>query len=109
MFPLTYLGNALDAAGWRLAGAQALAPAPGTEAQAFTEALQTASLVLLSAEVARALPAEQLDAALAALHPLVLLLPDPASTAALPADPAQRVRRQLGIESPADGAPTETA
>lgn len=96
---LAYLGNAHDAAGWRLAGAIATAPMPGTEVQAFRAALSAAAVVLVATEVARELPAELLEPALAALQPLVLVLPDAAGGAPLASDPAERVRRQLGLES----------
>lgn len=96
---LAYLGNAQDAAGWRLAGALATAPMPGTEVQAFRAALNAAAVVLVAADVARELPAELLEPALAALQPLVLVLPDAAGGAPLASDPAERVRRQLGLES----------
>lgn len=93
---LAYVGNAHDAAGWRLVGALALAPAAGEEAAAFAHARAQASMVLIGGEVARALPTPVLEAALAALQPLLLILPDEGK--ALPFDPAERVRRQLGLE-----------
>lgn len=96
---LAYLGSEPEAAGWRLAGALALAPAAGEETAAFAQARAAASLVIVSGEVARALPAPVLEAALAALKPLLLILPDDGE--ALPLDPAERVRRQLGLEADA--------
>jgi vacuolar-type H+-ATPase subunit F/Vma7 len=96
---LAYLGNELEAAGWRLAGALALTPDRGAEAAAFERARAEASLVLVSAAFARALPAPLLESALAALQPLVLVLPDDGG--APPFDPAERVRRQLGLEADA--------
>jgi vacuolar-type H+-ATPase subunit F/Vma7 len=100
---LAYLGDLQDAAGWRLAGAYAVTPAPGGEAPALTALLGTASVVLMSSAVARALPADVLEPALTALHPLVLVLPDDSGGLTAEIDPAERVRRQLGLEQdPAD-------
>lgn len=100
---LAYLGNEHDAAGWRLAGALAIAPEAGDEAAAFERALRAASLLLLSSEVAAALPPALLEPALAALQPLVLVLPE-AGRGPLVLDPAERVRRQLGLEPERDDA-----
>lgn len=105
---LFYLGNPLAAAGWRLAGALASSPMPGTEVQAFAQARAGAAMVLLSSAVARALPAEVLEPALAALQPLVLVIDDMPASAPLASDPAERVRRQLGLEADA-AARTEDA
>jgi hypothetical protein len=99
MNSLAYIGNALDAAGWRLAGAVTLTPAPGCEVQALDEARRAAALVLVASEVARALPLPVLESALAALRPLVLVLPDDSGAHPLAVDPAERVRRQLGLEA----------
>jgi|LNFM01.1.fsa_nt_gb vacuolar-type H+-ATPase subunit F/Vma7 len=100
---LAYLGNLQDAAGWRLAGACAVTPDPGGEVQALAAMMGTASVVLMSTEVARALPPDVLEPALTALQPLVLVLPDDAGGQTTAIDPAERVRRQLGIEQdPAD-------
>lgn len=104
MTSLAYIGNPLDAAGWRLAGALALSPAAGGEAQALDEARRSAAIVLVSSEVARALPLEVLEPALAALQPLLLVLPDDSSAHPLAIDPAERVRRQLGLEADPAGA-----
>ena len=96
---LAYLGNAHDAAGWRLAGAEVNSPSPGAELQALAAARAAAAVVLVSSEVARALPLHELEAALAALDPLVLVLPDDSGRTLLAVDPAERVRRQLGLEA----------
>ena len=101
---LAYIGNPLDAAGWRLAGALTLSPAAGGEAQALDEARQSAAIVLVSSEVARALPLDLLEPALAALQPLLLVLPDDRGAPSPGIDPAERVRRQLGLEAEPAGA-----
>jgi vacuolar-type H+-ATPase subunit F/Vma7 len=93
---LAYVGDPVAAAGFRLAGASVFSPAPGEEAAAVARARATAQVVLLSAEVAAALPRGELDAALAALQPLVAIVPE--GGVASPCDPAERVRAQLGLE-----------
>jgi len=93
---LAYVGDAVDAAGYRLAGASVFVPAAGEEAVALAHARDTAQVVLLSREVAAAMPRGQLEAALAALQPLVAIVPEGGETSSL--DPAERVRAQLGLE-----------
>lgn len=85
-----------EAAGWRLAGAHALCVSADDAAQGLAAARRTAAMIVLSPRFATQLPAAELDAALAALQPLTVILP---SEPLLPADPAERVRRQLGLES----------
>lgn len=104
MTSLAYIGNALDAAGWRLAGALTLTPDDGGAVQALDQARRSAAIVFVSSEVARALPLAVLEPALAALHPLLLVLPDDSGAHPLAVDPAERVRRQLGLEAEPAGA-----
>ena len=101
--PFAYIGNALEAAAWRLAGAAAFAPDAGDETLALKQASRAAEVVLLEAQVAARLPPAVLEAALARVSPLVAIVPD-TNTAPLPIDPPERVRRQLGLE----GAPYAT-
>lgn len=96
-----YVGDALDAAGMRLAGARVWTPAPGGEATAVREARAAADVVLLTAVVAERLPRAELDAALQAARPFTLLIPEASRPSA--ADPAERVRAQLGLERQAPG------
>lgn len=97
MKAIAYVGDPVTAAGFRLAGACVFSPAPGGEKAALAQARGAARVVLLSAEVAEAIPRAELDAALAALRPLTAIVP--ASTGELSgADPAERVRAQLGLE-----------
>lgn len=95
--PPVFLGDELSAAGFRLAGAVTRTPAAGEEAALFEWARQQAPLVLVTAEVAARLPGELLARALAAVAPLVLVVPD-ARGQAQPPDLAQALRRQLGME-----------
>lgn len=106
---LTFLGNLQDAAGWRLAGAYTVTPASGGEAAALAALLRSATVVLISSEVAAKLPPDVLEPALTALHPLVLVVPAARGGLSAAIDPAERVRRQLGIEpDPADASTAST-
>jgi vacuolar-type H+-ATPase subunit F/Vma7 len=93
-----YLGDEVSAAGWRLAGAAVHTPAPGEEAAALAAACAQAPLVLVSAAVAAGIAAPMLRAALLALSPLVLLVPDRQGRVPLP-DLAARLREQLGLQA----------
>lgn len=93
---LAYVGDAVEAAGYRLAGARVFTPAPGEEAAALAQARETAQVVLLSPAVAAALPRGTLEAAQAALQPLLAIVPGDVEVS--PLDPAERVRTQLGLE-----------
>jgi vacuolar-type H+-ATPase subunit F/Vma7 len=94
--PLAYVGTRLDAAGFRLQGALALAPSPGQEPAALAEAMRAASVVLLAADVAERLPPALLEEALRGLAPLVAIVPQ-ARRGASVRDPAERVRHVLGL------------
>jgi hypothetical protein len=85
-----------EAAGWRLAGAEVTCLAADTAARELAGVRRTAALIVLSPGGAALLPASALDAALAAPEPLTVLLPTEPLVAA---DPAERVRRQLGLDS----------
>ena len=93
-----YLGDAVSAAGYRLAGALVRTPRAGDEAAALAWARLQAPLVLVSAAVAAAINEALLRAALSALTPLVLIVPDLQGEVALP-DLAARLRGQLGLEA----------
>lgn len=91
-----YLGDEISAAGFRLAGARVRIPAPGDEAAEFAIALGEAPLVLLSAAVAARIADPELQAALAAPEPLVLIVPGTGPQGSVP-DLEARMRRQLGM------------
>lgn len=92
-----YIGDEVTAAGFRLAGAQVLLPAAGEEAASLAQAQRDGQLILVSADVAARIPRASLDAALAALAPLTLLVPDLLGRQPVP-DRAQRLRRRMGME-----------
>jgi vacuolar-type H+-ATPase subunit F/Vma7 len=91
-----YIGDELTAAGFRLAGAQIRLPAAGEEAASLAQARRDGQLILVSADIAARIPRESLEAALAALAPLTLVVPDLLGRQPVP-DRAQRLRRQMGM------------
>jgi vacuolar-type H+-ATPase subunit F/Vma7 len=93
---VVYVGDELGAAGYRLAGAQVIVPAPGEEAAALDQARQLGWLVLLCAEVAGRIDADTLRQATSALSPLLLVVPDMQGQARI-GDLAERLRAQLGL------------
>jgi len=94
---LAYVGDPVEAAGFRLAGARVYTPAPGAEAAALAQARAAARVVLLSPQIASALPRAELEAALAALEPLTAIVPRDGGEATA-VDPSERVQAQLGLE-----------
>ena len=92
-----YIGDEVSAAGYRLAGARVAVPEPGGESAALADARAEAPLVLVSAAVAARIAERELRAALAALAPLTLIVPDLRGEVAVP-DVASRLRHQLGLE-----------
>jgi len=93
-----YIGDEVSAAGYRLAGARVEVPEPGAETAALASARAGAPLVLVSAAVAARIAGSEMRAALAALTPLTLIVPDLRGEAQVP-DVAARLRRQLGLEA----------
>jgi vacuolar-type H+-ATPase subunit F/Vma7 len=94
---VVYLGDAVSAAGYRLAGATVRTPAAGEAGQALAWALGRGALVLVSADVAGQIDEAELRRAQLALQPLLLVVPDLIGGAAAP-DLAARLRAQLGME-----------
>ena len=88
----------MTAAGYRLAGVDARTADRDSAAALFAAALAHAELVIVTAEMARHLPRESLDAALSGDGPLVTIVPDVLQRS-LPPDLARDVRRALGIGS----------
>jgi vacuolar-type H+-ATPase subunit F/Vma7 len=93
-----YIGDEATAAGYRLAGAETRVPTAEETPDVFRRAIADgADLVLLSAERAGDLEASELEAALAALHPLTSIVPDAYARHA-PPNVEREVRLALGIE-----------
>lgn len=93
-----FIGDAVAAAGFRLAGAIVRTPNAGEETAAFVAARGEGALILVSADVAARIDADTLRAAQAALAPLVAIVPD-LHDAVAPPDLAARLRTQLGLEA----------
>jgi len=90
------IADELSAVGWRLAGAQPLIATADSVQAHFTQAQRDADLILITADLARQLPQDVLDAALLEEKPLIAMM------AALPnggepADLARKAGRVLGI------------
>jgi vacuolar-type H+-ATPase subunit F/Vma7 len=98
MTTIAYLGDEVSAAGYRLAGARVRTPAPEEARTALAEACGQAQLVLLSSRLAAAIGEQPLRAALSAMSPLVLIVPDPEGGVPVP-DLAARLHAQLGLEA----------
>lgn len=96
MLPL-FIGDEVTAAAYRLAGLEIEITAPSDAKARLASALRRKPpLILITAACAGAVPAEALDAALAAFAPPVVIVPD--AMAARPGpDLAARVDATLGI------------
>jgi vacuolar-type H+-ATPase subunit F/Vma7 len=91
-----YIGDAVSAAGYRLAGLRVHVPNTGELLAEIEEATNDAPLVLLGADVAAQLPVAALDRLLSAVTPAVVVVPDVRAQVDLP-DLATRLRQQLGV------------
>jgi vacuolar-type H+-ATPase subunit F/Vma7 len=93
---VTFIGDEVTAAGFRLAGTTVRVPASGAETAVLREEAARAGLVLIARAAAERVDPRELARALASPRPLVVVLPD---AAGLPpaVDVAARVRLQLGI------------
>lgn len=71
-----FIGDEVTAAGYRLAGLRTHSPGADELPDVFHTACHETDLLLLTAEYARWLPAAELQQALRALSPLLLIVPD---------------------------------
>lgn len=97
MDTVAFIGDELSGSGFRLAGARVYTVALDAAASALAEARASASLVLVGAAHARALPSEVLAEALASPAPLTLVVDDILERQAAP-DLESELRRALGLE-----------
>ncbi len=93
-----FIGDAVAAAGWRLAGVDTRVPEPGAAGEALAAVPQETTLVLVGADTAARIPERQLRAALRRVSPITVIVPDLRAAVPYP-DLAARMKRQLGIES----------
>jgi len=93
---LAVIADELTALGWRLIGSRVLAPEVDSVQECWREALRSADLVLITAQYAAAIAPAELDAALLADKPLVLVIADLRHQHE-PPEVEQEVRRALGL------------
>ena len=98
MSAAVFIGDELTATGFRLTGLETLTPEPGDVAKAFADCRARAALVILTADCARRIPQDELEAALLADAPTVAVIPDVLARVE-PSSLARRMRSLLGIES----------
>lgn len=98
MRPAIFIGDELTAAGFRLAGVETIVPKPGAIAATLEDARSRAGLVIMTADLARELPAAEQEQASLAEAPIFAVIPDVRFRAAAP-DLARRLRSALGIET----------
>jgi vacuolar-type H+-ATPase subunit F/Vma7 len=94
---VTFIGDEITAAGFRLAGVSVRVPETGAETAALSEEVSRSALILIGRGAAERVDPHELQRVLASASPLVLVLPD---AAGLPpeVDVAARVRLQLGVD-----------
>jgi len=92
-----FIGDELTAAGFRLTGITTVVPEPDAAGEVLRAARKQAALVIMTADLARRVPANELEAAQIAEVPMVAVIPDVLFRTAVP-DLARRLRRALGIE-----------
>lgn len=91
-----FIGDEVSACGYRLAGLQVHVPGRDELDAVLAAACEEAPLILISAGVARRLPAAQLERLLAGVEPLLVVVPDVHEPACAD-DVASGMRRQLGV------------
>jgi vacuolar-type H+-ATPase subunit F/Vma7 len=91
-----YIGDEVEAAGYRLAGLEVRVPGRDEILPQIHSACEQAPLVLIGAATARYIPTAELDRLLALVTPPVVIVPDVRHRAGLP-DLATRLRAQLGV------------
>jgi vacuolar-type H+-ATPase subunit F/Vma7 len=93
-----FIGDELSGTGFRLTGIETIAPEPDAVAATLQEARARASLVIMTADLARHVPPPELETAMLAEVPTLAIIPDVLFRSAVP-DLARRLRSVLGIES----------
>lgn len=92
------IGDRLTAAGFRLAGVRTIVVDAEQVVPAFREALSRDEPVMITAALARNLPAALLESAVSRASPPVAVIPD-INRSVEPDDMAKKIRRALGVEA----------
>jgi vacuolar-type H+-ATPase subunit F/Vma7 len=90
------IADEITAAGFRLAGVETIVASADQVADAFDRACRDATLVFVTAELARHVPHARLIAALEATEPTVAVIPDIEARSVAP-DLGAELRRALGV------------
>jgi vacuolar-type H+-ATPase subunit F/Vma7 len=90
------VADELTAVGWRLAGARVSVATAADVEERFQQALASAELVMISAQLAARLSLPRLEAALLSFPPLTLIIAD-LRHAEEPPDLEAQARRALGV------------
>lgn len=93
-----FIGDEISASAYRLAGIEARIPAPNELTVTLEQACRESDLVLITAQYARQLRADELAKMQAQMQPLLLVVPDVREQVPVP-DLAEALRRQLGVEA----------
>ena len=98
MTGIVFIGDELTAAGFRLTGIEVAPHSPDAVRGAFAQARKQARIVLLTADYARYIPADELDDALLTEEPIIAIIPDILNQSQ-PPSAVGRLRSVLGIET----------
>jgi vacuolar-type H+-ATPase subunit F/Vma7 len=93
-----FIGDEISASAYRLAGIETRTPAPNELTVALEQALRESDLVLITAQYAQQLHANELAKMQARIQPLLLVVPDVRGQVPVP-DFAEALRSQLGVET----------
>ncbi|EGV16038.1 V-type ATP synthase subunit F [Thiocapsa marina] len=96
MVACAFIGDEISGLGFRLAGVEVHCPEPREVRGLFQRLREADRVIVMTAEIAAALPPELLREAESATWPLVLVVPDVRNRVAAP-DLVADVRRHLGM------------
>lgn len=92
-----FIGDEVTATAFRLAGVETRVAAPDEAARLLSVEMAQRRAILLTNDLAQALPRAMMDRALQSTDPVVMIVPDLRGRAGA-LDLEARVRRELGIE-----------
>lgn len=95
---VVFIGDEVSAAGYRLAGAEVYSPRAGDTVKVFRKVCEHADVVMVTAVAARNIPAPEIEDAMVATAPLVLVVEDARGHLA-PANLEDTVHAVLGLEA----------